>query len=123
MSEKFVLMKKSRKRPCVGDVFVLQPSEGKYYFGKVIQTDLESRDSFIRGMNLIYIYDFCTNEKELVNDFDGNGLLISLMVVNHQPWLKGYFSRSTSQKPKSMFRSLIVTILLPIVSKYPFSHG
>lgn len=91
MSEEFVLMKKSRKKPCVGDVFVLQPNEGRYYFGKVIQTNLESNDSFIRGMNLIYIYDFSSNEKKMVDDFDSKGLLISPMVVNNQLWLKGYF--------------------------------
>ena len=91
MSGKFVLMKKSRKKPCVGDVFVLQPYEEKYYFGKVIQTNLESTDSFVKGMNLIYIYDFCSNEKKMVDDFDSKELLISPMVVNNQPWIKGYF--------------------------------
>ena len=43
-------MKKSSKKPQEGDVFVLQPVIGKFYFGKVIQTDLKSLDSFINGM-------------------------------------------------------------------------
>ena len=41
-----IAMKKSSKKPQEGDVFVLQPVIGKFYFGKVIQTDLKSLDSF-----------------------------------------------------------------------------
>ena len=58
-------MKKSSKKPQEGDVFVLQPVIGKFYFGKVIQTDLKSLDSFINGMTLIYIYNYCSIEKEI----------------------------------------------------------
>ena len=55
-----IAMKKSSKKPQEGDVFVLQPVIGKFYFGKVIQTDLKSLDSFINGMTLIYIYNYCS---------------------------------------------------------------
>lgn len=46
-------MKKSYRKPQEGDVFILQPIKDKFYFGKVIQTNLESADSFINGMMLI----------------------------------------------------------------------
>lgn len=51
-----ISMKKSRKKPQEGDVFVLQPIKDVFYYGKVIQTNLKSVDSFINGMTLIYIY-------------------------------------------------------------------
>jgi hypothetical protein len=41
-----IQMNKSRKKSCIGDVFVLQPIQGIFYYGKVIKTDLRSYDSF-----------------------------------------------------------------------------
>lgn len=84
-------MKKSRKKPCDGDIFVLQPFPRRFYYGKVIQTDLQSTDSFIRGMLLIYIYNYNTTEKKIVDHLEEKDLLIAPMVVNKQPWMKGFF--------------------------------
>ena len=72
-------------------MFVLQPVIGKFYFGKVIQTDLKSLDSFINGMTLIYIYNYCSIEKEIPLELEKEELLIAPIIVNNQPWLKGYF--------------------------------
>ncbi|MBE6754655.1 MAG: hypothetical protein E7559_09980 [Ruminococcaceae bacterium] len=91
MSKQLIAMHKSRKKPCVGDVFVLQPFSGTFYFGKVIQSDLQSDDSFIRGMFLVYIYDYSSTKKEIVTDFENSDFLIAPMIINTQPWLKGYF--------------------------------
>ena len=89
--EYLISMKKSRKKPQEGDVFVLQPMEGVFYFGKVIQTNLKSLDSFINGMTLIYVYRFFSNAKEMPYALENEELLIPPIVVNHQPWAKGYF--------------------------------
>ena len=86
-----IAMKKSSKKPQEGDVFVLQPVIGKFYFGKVIQTDLKSLDSFINGMTLIYIYNYCSIEKEIPLELEKEELLIAPIIVNNQPWLKGDF--------------------------------
>ena len=91
MSKQLIAMQKSLKKPCVGDVFVLQPVYGIFYFGKVIQSDLYSDDSFIRGMFLVYIYDYSSTKKEIVTDFENSKFLIAPMIINKQPWLKGYF--------------------------------
>ncbi|WP_419670164.1 Imm26 family immunity protein [Alicyclobacillus macrosporangiidus] len=50
-------MKPSRKRPKPGDIFVVQPKQGLYLLGRVIRTNLPSKDGFVRGANLIYIYN------------------------------------------------------------------
>lgn len=86
-----ISMKKSLKKPSEGDVFVLQPIKGIFYFGKVIQTNLKSVDSFINGMSLIYIYDHCSMDKIMSHDLEDSGLLIAPVIVNNQPWQKGYF--------------------------------
>lgn len=86
-----IAMKKTLKNPQEGDVFALQPQKNIFYFGKVIQTNLKSTDSFIKGMTLIYIYDYFCSEKVVPYDLDDEELLIAPMVVNNQPWIRGYF--------------------------------
>lgn len=40
-SNDLIAMKKTAKKPKEGDVFVLQPSKGIFYFGKVIETEVK----------------------------------------------------------------------------------
>ena len=89
--EHLISMKKSRKKPQEGDIFVLQPIEGVFYFGKVIQTNVESVDSFVNGMTLIYVYQYSSDSKEIPDALENEELLIPPVVVNHQPWTRGYF--------------------------------
>lgn len=89
--EHLISMKKSRKKPQEGDVFVLQPIEGVFYFGKVIQTYIKSVDSFVNGMTLIYVYQYSSDSKEIPDALENEELLIPPVVVNHQPWIRGYF--------------------------------
>lgn len=86
-----IAMRKSLKNPQEGDVFVLQPMKDTFYFGKVIQTNVQSTDSFINGMVLIYIYECWSFEKKVPQGLESKKFLIAPMVVNYQPWRKGYF--------------------------------
>lgn len=86
-----IQMKKSRKKPCAGDVFVLQTSQNIFYYGKVILANIESPDRFVKGVSLIFIYDLETNVKKLPLDLSAQRLLIAPIVVNNQPWQRGYF--------------------------------
>lgn len=86
-----ITMKKSMKKPQEGDIFVLQPQKMVFYFGKVIQTDLKTIDSFIKGMTLIYIYEYSRHDKVLLKNLEEENLLIAPMIVNNQPWSRGYF--------------------------------
>lgn len=40
-SKDLIAMKKTAKKPKEGDIFVLQPSKGIFYFGKVIETEVK----------------------------------------------------------------------------------
>ncbi|MBQ8527048.1 MAG: immunity 26/phosphotriesterase HocA family protein [Lachnospiraceae bacterium] len=90
-SNNLLIIKKSSKKPKEGDVFVLQPVKNLFYFGKVIQTNLKSVDSFVNGMSLIYVYKHCSVDKILPNGLENEELLIAPMIVNNQPWSKGFF--------------------------------
>lgn len=86
-----IAMKKSSKKPEEGDVFILQPIDGIFYYGKVIKTNIISVDSFINGMTLIYIYKSCSIDKVIPHGLENEEFLISPIIVNNQPWQKGYF--------------------------------
>lgn len=101
-----IAMKKSSKYPQEGDVFILQPQKNLFYFGKVIRINLKSTDSLIKGMALIYIYDSFSSEKVVPKHFDEKELLIPPIIVNNQPWNRGYFetvdSISVSEREKNL---------------------
>lgn len=86
-----VKMEPSRKRPKKGDVFVIQPKEGIYFFGKVVITNITSSDLMVNGWNLIYIYKGSGINLEISDTLDDRDLLIPPQIVNNQGWLKGYF--------------------------------
>lgn len=86
-----IKMKPSRKKPIEGDVFVLQPFEGVYHFGKVIKTKIKSEFPFVNGWDLVYIYSVSSDKKTMPTELNPSNLLLPPVVVNHQGWLKGYF--------------------------------
>ncbi len=86
-----IAMKKSRKAPREGDIFVVQPITDIFYYGKVIQTNISSKDSCVNGMFLIYIYDKLSTSKSIPTDLDCSNLLIAPTIVNRLGWSRGYF--------------------------------
>lgn len=85
-----LVLKKTRKKPKEGDVFVLNPKMDLYCYGKVIEVGVKSKDSFVNGMYLIYIYDYFSHTKELHDVLDADNLMIPPLVVNTQLWIKGF---------------------------------
>lgn len=84
-------MGKSRKPPKEGDVFLVQPFSRVYYYGKVIRTHLESADSCVRGMNLIFLYDRRADGRDIPDELGGGDFLIPPVIINRLPWSRGYF--------------------------------
>ena len=84
-----ISLQKTRKKPQEGDIFALCPKDGLFCFGKVIKTRVESRDSFINGMNLIYVYDLFSTSMELSQPLEDMNILFA-EIVNNQLWLKGF---------------------------------
>lgn len=86
-----IKMNPTRKRPKVGDVFVIQPLEGIYFFGVVVRIKIPSSNPMVNGWNLVYIYRNPSRKMEIPKDLTSQELLIPPQIVNNQGWLKGYF--------------------------------
>ena len=58
------VIKRKRIRPQEGDVFVLSPREGMYFYGKVLKSNIERVDNntFIEGSNVVAIFNCKTRE-------------------------------------------------------------
>lgn len=84
-----IVQEKSNKKPEQGDVFVLNPGQGIFCFGKVIKTNVVSKDSFVNGMNLVFIYDYFSGTDKMPTDLESLEIL-SVQVINNQLWRKGY---------------------------------
>ena len=84
-----IVQEKSNKKPEPGDVFVLNPGQGIFCFGKVIKTNVVSKDSFVNGMNLVFIYDYFSGTDKVPTNLESLEIL-SVQVINNQLWRKGY---------------------------------
>ncbi|MBN2488860.1 MAG: immunity 26/phosphotriesterase HocA family protein [Methanosarcinaceae archaeon] len=91
MTDELLPIKRSRKKPKVGDVFVIQPRDSIYFYGKVIKTNIETKDPFIKGMITIFIYKKSRREFKLPKHLNPKELLIPPCIVNLRGWTMGYF--------------------------------
>ncbi|GKS09266.1 hypothetical protein YDYSY3_02660 [Paenibacillus chitinolyticus] len=84
----------------------MEPKENLFYFGKVVNANVESKNPFFNGGYLIYLYNYPAKTKEIPNQLDPNKLLIPPLVTNKQGWLKGYFetvgSRDVTSEEKNL---------------------
>lgn len=55
MNLHLIPIKTSRKKPKTGDIFLVQPIKGVYYYGKVISEKNNSKYELIKDFPLIYI--------------------------------------------------------------------
>lgn len=89
MNLHLIPIKTSRKKPKTGDVFLVQPIKGVYYYGKVISEKSNSKYELIKDFPLIYIYNQTTTNFELPNFL--SNILIAPLITNYSPWTRGYF--------------------------------
>ena len=83
------VLKKTRRAPRVGDVFVMQPPDGQFLFGRVIS--LDANPLGVGGAVLIYIYRTRSHTKEPVSELLPGEFLVPPMMTNKLPWTRGYF--------------------------------
>lgn len=81
-------MKKTRKKPKTGDVFIVQPIEGVYYYGKVIEESHDCSFQIGSGWPLIYLYEEHSNE--LIMPETLSNILVAPLITNYRPWSMGY---------------------------------
>lgn len=83
------VLKRSRKPPQAGDVFVMQPPDGLFLYGQVIATD--AKIGPMKDCILIYVYRPRSERKEAVPTLLRGQLLVPPMMTNKRPWTMGYF--------------------------------
>lgn len=94
--EDYQLERIKRKRPRLkkGDIFLLCPTPGLYFYGKVFEVDIDHvlNDLFIQGKNVVFIFKNKTNEISM-KDYnpDYSDLLIEPNIVDISYWNQGYF--------------------------------
>lgn len=92
--ENLLILKKSRKEIKDGDVFVLSPKEGLYFYGKVIMANIKHpNDDWMNGCHVIFLFKCKSKTKDLKNfkpDYH-NLLLLGPEIVEGGYWRRGYF--------------------------------
>jgi len=107
------LLKKSRRLPQAGDIFVMLPPDGLYLYGRVISTDADAGFS-MPDNNLIYVYQARSKEKRSPPELLPQELLVPPIMTNNLPWTRGYFEflenrplMASDRLPQHSFRDSI----------------
>lgn len=92
------ILKKSRKKPERGDIFVMQLPDNTYLFGRVILAGMPRNSAPMPGANLIYIY----SHRSPTQKIDERELLPARLLVppawtNDLGWIRGYFQTIENQ--------------------------
>lgn len=96
------VLKKSRRKPNIGDVFVMLPPDGFFLYGRVIATDANG-GGFPRS-NLIYIYRPRSKDILKVPQLLRGQLLVPPIMTNNLPWTRGYFQLVENRELSAMDR-------------------
>lgn len=97
------VLKKSRRAPQEGDIFVVQPPDGQFLFGRVIETNARPFGDQGGGV-LIYIYRVRSPVKVPVPELLPGQLLVAPMMTNRRPWTMGYFEHLENRALSAMDR-------------------
>ncbi|WP_285946519.1 immunity 26/phosphotriesterase HocA family protein [Thomasclavelia cocleata] len=89
MRFQLIPIKRSNQVPKKGDIFVVQPIENIYYYGKVIDDLHKCVYGIESAWPLIYIYNNCSTKIELPDKL--TDILVAPIITNYGPWTKGYF--------------------------------
>ena len=73
----------------VGDIFVMQPPDGSFLYGPVI--DISAAIGPMKGCILIYVYRARSSEKVPIPELLRGQLLVPPMMTNRLAWTEGYF--------------------------------
>jgi hypothetical protein len=85
------VLKTSRRKPKVGDVFAVQTPDRKYLFGRVI--DAKAAIGPMKGCILIYLFRTRSDSKNppARGELAPTNLLLPPLITNQLPWSRGYF--------------------------------
>lgn len=91
--ENLLKLKKSKNSVKTGDIFVLSPKEGLYFYGKVLEANIKHDiDDWINGCHVVFIFKTKSKNKD-IKEFmaDYTCLLCGPDIVTSDYWRKGFF--------------------------------
>lgn len=89
MNLHLIPIKRSRKKPKTGDVFVVQPVKGMYYYGKVINESHKCNYGISSNWPLLYFYKEHSTTIKMPEQL--STILLAPVITNYTPWSMGYF--------------------------------
>lgn len=91
-STKLQYLKRSTNTPRAGDVFAMLPPDGKYLFGRVIESNVPRDRAPTPNSNFMYIYSERSGSEEPNMDrLTPENLLLPPLFTNKMGWTKGVF--------------------------------
>src|SRR5690606_15899428 len=91
------VIKKTKCKPKEGDIFLVSPREGIYFYGRVFKAEIKhiANDTFINGKNAVFIFKCKTRTLDLSNYLPNyEELIIDPVIVDDIYWRKGFFIQS-----------------------------
>jgi hypothetical protein len=83
------VLRKTRRAPEAGDIFVMQPPDGQFLFGRIV--DPRAEIGPIKPCVMVYVYRTRASEKIPVPMLSCKELLVPPILTNKLPWSRGYF--------------------------------
>ena len=93
-NEQLVKLKPSKLMTKQGDIFVLSPVKGVYFYGKVFEANIQhiEKSSWYNGCNVVFVFACKSQEKDLLNyNADPKSILIGPKIISLDYWAKGLF--------------------------------
>lgn len=89
-SHQLRVIKRTRKYPQKGDVFVFAPRDGIYFYGIVVNDNITNHNG--DGMYVIMLFKDKTNSLDNISFIpDFHNLITNPLIVTRLYWTKGYF--------------------------------
>jgi len=85
------VLKRSRKKPIAGDVFVMHMPGRGYLFGLVASVDARMRFMEEVPLTLVYVYKYILESPKPIPLLKRDDLLIPPQLINERPWTTGVF--------------------------------
>ena len=119
-------IKKIKRDIQTGDIFVVSPREGIYFYGRVLEGNIEreDKDCFFHGNHFIVIFKCKTYEINMDNyKPDYNDLLVNPCVIASEYWYKGYFYTIANIPLTEYEKNLDIGLYHSLWNKYYLPNG
>lgn len=107
---KKIAKRRTKVCPETGMVFVMEPSDGLFFLGQVIEASIQTvdNDCFVTGNHLIVVFQQVYDSPDVPFDslvLDYQNLLLRPLIIPNGYWTRGFF-KDIGKKPVPKFEAL-----------------